>query len=319
MEYFDFLDYIKSAIEKIIGEEKKVSIRKIIKNNDQELDALTIVDDITNVSPTIYLNKYYSDYTNGRAIGDIVNEIYGLYEENCSNFQFDVSTFFDYNKIKDRIVFKVINYERNKRLLSDIPHIKKLDLAVVFYCLVDSDYIGNATVLIHNCHMDMWNITLEELLSAARENTPKLLQYELRNMNEIIKEMFLNDIQSKQISGELDCELDIEEHANEMIEGLGNSSNGIQMFVLTNRQKLNGATCMFYKNVIREFSISKNTDIYILPSSIHEVILVPATMDMSKEELSIMVRDVNEEEVDEGEILSNNVYIYDMSKDEILL
>lgn len=319
MNYSEFLDYIKSSVTKILGKEKNVNITKILKTNDIEYDALTILDADSNISPTIYLNQYYVDYMNGKSLGSIVNEIFGLYEEHQNCLQFDIELFKDFNKIKTRIAYRIVNAEKNRKLLEDVPHIKKLDLAFIFYCIIDSDFLGSATAVIHNSHLDMWDISVEDIAKAAFKNTPKMLKAELRNMNEIIREMFIDDIQHQQIEGKIPLDISIEDETNSIIDTLDNNSNHVEMYVLTNCNKTYGASCMFYKNILKDFAKSKNSNIYILPSSVHEVILVPAVDGMMKNELSLMVQDVNKEEVEESEILSNHVYIYDKDSDEVIM
>lgn len=319
MDYSEFLDYIKSSITKILGKEKNVNITKILKTNDIEYDALTILDADSNISPTIYLNQYYVDYINGKSLGSIVNEIFGLYEEHQNFLQFDIELFKDFNKIKKRIAYKIVNAQKNKKLLEDVPHIKKLDLAFIFYCIIDSDFLGSATAVIHNSHLDMWGISVEDIAKAAFINTPKMLKAELRNMNEIIREMFVDDIHQQQIAGNISLDLSVEDEANNIMDNINKNNNHVEMYVLTNCNKTYGASCMFYKNILKDFAESQNANIYILPSSVHEVILIPAVNGMMKNELSLMVQDVNKEEVEESEVLSNHVYIYDKDSDEIMM
>lgn len=318
MDYSEFLDYIKSSIKKILGREKNINISKILKTNDIEYDALTITDDISNISPTIYLNQYYDDYTSGKQLGDIVNEIYSLYEEHSNELEFDIELFKNFENISKRIVFKVVNAKKNIRLLNDIPHVLNMDLALVFYCIIDSDYLGSATALIHNCHMDMWNVTTEDIVEAAYNNTPKILPAEIRNMNDIIREMFKNDLLHQQLEGKIPMDVSIEDEADKLFATMNTGGKPVDMYVLTNSQKMYGAACIFYKNVLKNFSNELNTDLFILPSSIHEVILVPVGEGILKSELSLMVQDVNREEVTESEILSNHVYVYKRASDRIV-
>lgn len=120
---------------------------------------------------------------------EIISDILEIYHTHKTDHKIDVSFFTDYDKVKSRIVFKLINYERNRELLADIPHYRYLDLAIVFNCLLESDFPGNATILIRNQHMKFWSITKDDLYALALSNTPRLLQYDLRNMSEFIKEL----------------------------------------------------------------------------------------------------------------------------------
>ena len=296
MNYGEFLEYVRDGISKILGEESNVYVHKVLKNNNIELDALAVTQPGSNVSPTIYLNEYYNDYLDGRKLGGIINDIYDLYEEHRGKMEFDIEIFKDFEKIKKRIAFKVVNAASNQKLLEDVPNIPLLDLAIVFYFIVDSDFLGSATALIHNMHLELWNINEKELYKIAMENTPKILNYELRNMNEIIREMI-----SSEIKGE------IPDIAFKEVE---DSKGRIKMYVLTNSQKVNGAACILYDGILADFASKHGKDLYILPSSVHEVILVLDEDEIKKEDLDNMVREVNRIEVDEGDILSDHAYIY---------
>ncbi|MBQ1392809.1 MAG: hypothetical protein IIY81_04595, partial [Lachnospiraceae bacterium] len=99
----------------------------------------------------------------GKEIDEITKEICDLYISNSTKINFDVDIFKSFENIRDKVVFKLINTKANKKLLRDIPHIDFLDLSIVFYCMFDNEYLGSATALIHNIHVNMWEITVEEL------------------------------------------------------------------------------------------------------------------------------------------------------------
>ena len=194
-------------------------------------------------------------------------------------------------------MFKLINYEQNKNLLQKIPHIKILDLAIIFNCLVDADETGNATILIYNQHLSLWNITKDDLYHLAMKNTPALLTYELRDMSDVLIELMAG----------VPC--------NSMKEEF---EYMVPMYVLSNKSKLNGSGCIFYHNLLHNLCEKLECDLYILPSSIHEVILLlDDEYVQSSEELREMVRETNRMVVDQEEVLSDHIYHYDREKDEI--
>lgn len=313
MVYEQFIDYVRESIVEVLGGDFRVSVHKVIKNNDIELDALTITESENCISPTIYLTHYFNEYEEGRDLFDIVNDIITLYEEHKGKLEFDTDFFKEFDLIKDKIAYKVINAAGNQKLLQDVPYIPLLDLAIVFYCLIESDFTGSATALIHHSHLKLWNIDITQLYNVAYENTPRMLKYELKDMNEIIKEMFLEDlIKQRTFSNSLSDDSYEEGCMEHIVDEMATDfeTNKVPMYVLTNEQKINGAACMLYQGVLEEFALREEEDLYILPSSIHEVIIVPATSDISKEQLDLMVKQVNEEEVAPGDILSDHVYFY---------
>lgn len=289
MNYQDFKQHILTELQTEFGSDVKVTIQDIIKNNDTHMDGLTILSPEHNLSPTIYLDYYFRQYEKGRSLLDIKQDILCVYHENCPSGRIDISFFTDYDKVKSRIIFKLINYERNKELLKKVPYYRFLDLAIVFSCLLESGPTGSATILIHKHHLSFWNITRDDLYALAFQNTPKLLQYDLRNMTDLLEELF---------------------HDEEPLSPCEVSTGICPMYVLSNQHKLNGAVCILYQNLLRDFANRLGCDLYILPSSVHEVLIIPAHGQTSDQELSDMVRDVNSSQLSREEVLSDHVYYY---------
>lgn len=277
-----------------------LSIQSVVKNNNVKLDGLTIMEGGTNLSPTIYLNYFYETYQNGVEFSSILNTILHTYQSNKPRGKIDTSFFTDYANVRSHIAYKLIHYERNRHLLADLPHFRYLDLAIVFYCLVSSSPSGSATILIRKDHLRFWNISPTQLFDAAKENTPRLLSYDLCNMNDLMEELL-----APAHSTLSDPDIKKEEAAI------------CPMYVLTNQNKLNGASCILYEHLLEHFADRLCCDLYILPSSIHEVILIPATSDTSYQELSQMVQEVNDTQVSPEEILSDHVYYFSRSSGSI--
>ena len=193
MTYQEFKQTIVYAISNKLGSDFRVSLQDIIKNNDTHLDGLTILSKGSNISPTIYLNYYYDQYLSGKSLSSVQDDILLSYHKNVPKENIDISFFTDFAKVKTRIIFKLVNYDRNKELLSKVPHVRYLDLAIVFNCFVNSTEEGYATILIHHHHLSFWNISTDELYNLAMKNTPHLLQYQLQNMSDVILNLFFED------------------------------------------------------------------------------------------------------------------------------
>lgn len=292
MTYDEFKQHILQVIQNKLGPSVRVTIQEILKNNNTHLDGLTILSGQLNISPTIYLNYYYQQYKKGTDLSAIYQEILTAYRENCPTENIDISFFTEYEKVKDHIIFKLVNYERNRELLTRIPHYRFLDLAIVFCCLINADNEGCATILIHNHHLPFWNIDKEDLYTLSMANTPKLLSYDLKNMSEVLKGLFD------------DSPFDL-------------ACNPVPMYVLSNQSKLNGSGCILYHDLLRSFAHKLECDLYILPSSVHEVLLIPAYEKGSSMELSEMVQEVNATQLANEEILSDHVYYYSRETNQL--
>ena len=293
MEYKEFVEYIKMNAGYIAGEGGNITINHVIKNNGCEMDGLVIMEKGKDIAPTIYLDSFYELYTNGENIKNIIRQIEVIYEQNKNNVTFDVNILKHFDTIKDKIVYKVVNYRSNEKLLEQVPHKRILDLAVVFYCLLDNEYGRSATALIYNNNLKNWNVTIDDVYKAALKNTPDLLHSKISSMAALFEKCGVN------VDGE---EVDLKDYVPS------------DMYVLTNESKLNGAACILYENVLYDIAQKLGADLYILPSSVHEVILLPKLSMFEKDELVNMVKEVNTEGVAADEVLSDHVYEYNRTE-----
>ena len=303
MEFTSFTTLVRDEVEKRTGDSYRVRLNDVRKNNGIVLRGLTVMHDHSNISPTIYLNNYYEEFTNGRVtLINVVNDVMDTYNRNKVNQSVDMRYFLNYESVKQSIVYKLVNTEKNKALLEDIPHIEFLDLSIVFQCLVAQEEIGTASILIHNVHLKLWDISAEELYRAAKENTQRLQEYEIKSMADILCEIMNTE----------DAEgFDEEDYRS----GL---SDSVPMYVLSNKSRVEGAACMLYPSLIRDFADAVGSSLYIIPSSIHELLLLPAEQDEEVREIKNMIREINDTQVSAEEILSYSLYFYDREEGKII-
>lgn len=297
MSFDGFCTYMKTCLQQSLGKGYKVMIHQVTKNNDVHLRGLVIEEQESNLSPNIYLDSYYSQYVTGRSLDSIEQDIMEAYRNSKQDFKLEMSFFMEWEKVKDRIVIKLVNYDQNRELLNDVPHHRFLDLAVVFQCFMGTTTKVSGTILIHDTHIRMWNVTTEDLYSAAMQNMPRLFKYDIRNMADVIQELL----------------------EGEKLENFEAAKDKCPMYVLTNQYKLNGAAAMFCKEILKNFADRMGCDLYILPSSVHELILVLAADDSGKEELSEIVRTVNATQVSPEEVLSDHAYYFLRETGEITI
>lgn len=318
--YEQFQIEIKEKLEDILGEAYKVEINQILKNNDIELVAIIIKDEKNSISPNIYIEDYYDWYLDGTKIEDIVNFIIDAHFSYLKEWDEEVYIEgFEWEKVKDGIFYRLINRDKNKKLLQDVPHLLYLDLAITFNYLLSDAPVGQSFVRITKSHMKEWGIKLKELRDAAIKNTPKLFPINLRNMNDVILEMLSNDWSDQGTNYDVWDSSSIwpDDLLIELVLNTEKSNN--PMYVLTNSRGVYGASCMLYREILNEFANDLDSNLYILPSSIHEVIIVKDDSYINKEDLIDMVIGVNELEVDQEDYLSNNVYYYNRHKNMITL
>lgn len=287
MNYQNFLDSVVAAIQKRIPTDWEVSIQPFSKNNGVIYDGLTIRRPEINISPVIYLNPYYHRYLDGVSLTDIHNDIYSAYLNMMAEKIENVDKIFDYAQTKNRIILKLINHQKNSEYLNNVPHIDYLDFAIVFLIYMAEDKDGYAAITVTNHLMENWKITVDELYDLAKKNTPRLFPYRFQN----IESIFLNQQTIDEFS-EL-CPLRPE------------------MYMLTNNSKTNGATVILYTELLADIAESFGSDLILLPSSIHEFLVVPDTS-IPMDFYSQLVQEVNETAVHDCEYLSDHAYYFSL-------
>ena len=166
-----FGNEVKQEMEKLLGSEVRVELRRITKNNGIILEGLCILEKGSYVSPTIYLEDFYREYKDGMSLKEIAGRIYDIYEKRCRNIPFSLEYFLDFEKIKENIFCKLVNREMNQELLRDVPNVSFLDLSVVFICAVKNEEFGNGSVLIREEHRKHWKVSKELLYEYASDHS----------------------------------------------------------------------------------------------------------------------------------------------------
>ena len=290
------------AVETVISEELgilyDVRLIRVIKNNGKNLLGLCIRCVGSHVAPTIYLNDYYREYEEEEDFTGIVKDILQVYRNSDKGLPM-ITDDFSWEGIRQNVILRLISYDRNEELLKGVPH-KRIynDLAITFHVLVGSDKEGVQTYRINNDIFHSLNIDIEMLYKSALTNYMTYFPASIRNLNEIITSMIVPE------------EMDHDEYAELFDTTVPEEGRGI-MYVISNSIGVYGATAMIYTDIIKEFADTMGADLYILPSSLHEIILV---LDYGCSyrgfELQRMVIDVNRTVLQNEDILSDSVYKY---------
>ncbi len=312
MEYNQFVDDVKECLRIKVDDQYEVKVNRVKKNNSVVLDGIVFFKEGDNVSPNIYLNSYYSRYMDGESMDTIANDILSVYENSRRRVSEEYKTLdYTFDGMKDHIVYRLVNYNKNKELLEEVPHVRFLDLAITFHCLVKQDEEGIGTIRVTNAHLVEWDCTVKELMQVATNNTKRLFPVRISTMEQVITDLLRKDFSIMYPEG--GCDDAVEEMIAEMVGGMKCKS----MYIVSNELGINGATSILYQDVLYDLAAKLETDFYLLPSSIHEVILVPYEEDISRAELRSMVKEVNATQVAVDEVLSDKVYLYRRDKNRI--
>ncbi|MBQ2643229.1 MAG: hypothetical protein IJF94_05455 [Eubacterium sp.] len=328
MYYEDFSELLRDKLQEIVDDkldDGKVVIRNVVKNNSVRRRAISIVRKEEKATPTIYIKGYYDAYKDGRDIDDISEEVFDVYLAGLNRFkqEIDIDEFSDFEKIKDRIYFKLVNYKMNEALLEEIPYEEYLDLAEVYYILVSENDDSSATALIYNFHMEHWGVELETIKKCAYENSIKELEPTIEPIEDVVMDMIIDNYMDAEgnlvtedtVYDGMDMD-SVQEMVREEVEKL-KPDNAVSMYVLSNKKKYFGAACIRYPGVLRDFANQQNENVYVIPSSVHEVILVPHS-EGNRLDLENVLQDVNRNEMDQMEVLSDHVYLFDRENEEII-
>lgn len=284
MDYQNFKMKLVELVQKEISDGVEVSLENIPKNNGIYMEGMVFSKKGESASPVLYVEEYYQFWKKGISLEQLVEKILWNYGHFRPQMCITKDFFKDYDKLKSRIFYKLINYEKNRELLKKIPYTRVLDLAMVFYYQLD-EIEPAATVLIQNSHLRMWNLTREELENNARKYTCLHLPAEFLTMAKLAG---MEEEEMDELADEECC----------------------PMYILTNKERRLGAGVILYPGILEQARNLLGDNFYILPSSIHECILVPEDGNYDQEELTGMVTEINAKHVDYREILSDQAYYY---------
>ena len=306
MDFEEFKNNVADQIKDFLPEkyeDASVTLQDVTKNNDTVLTGLLIKTEDSNIAPNIYLENFFEQYQDGRDMADILQNIADVRVQHEMEQGFDVSRLTDFDQVKDNIICKLVNAELNADYLADKPHTMVEDLAVVYAIDLGGNESGHMTAPITNSLMEQYGITQEELHDIALHNLSES-QIEFKTMRDVLVDMMFPDgIQPDDPRAFM----------------LPPEEENPSMYVLSNADKLNGASALLDAKTMEDISEKLGGDFIVLPSSIHETIVLPATEDMDRHTLEAMVQDVNAGQVAPEERLSDHVYMYDSQEKELVL
>ena len=322
MQYEHFINYIKHTFEQMMGPDVPIRIQPVLKNNSIRLDALTILPKGQIITPSIYLNEYYHQYQEGASMQTIIREISDIYETSRGAFHINTEEILNFSCARNLVAYKLINYEANQELLQTIPHVRYLDLAIIFYLLLGSNSTGDATAIITNDHLALWKTDTDTLYELAAHNTPILQEISFSSLEDLMRSLIIEDLryeaalykEQEQLSDRgMLSEQTLQLMAEDILNQYAEEGERPEMYVLTNQSRCNGAAVLLYEKALEQAGRKIGGNFYVLPSSIHEVILLPDEENLELENLTQMVAEINAHDVAATERLSNHVYYYESS------
>ncbi|MBR6004013.1 MAG: hypothetical protein IK068_04750, partial [Lachnospiraceae bacterium] len=242
--------------------------------------------------------RFFNAYEDGMDFNETIDKAVDIINQGINERpDIDIDSLSDYSKMKEKLAIEVVSAEANKEMLESVPHKDLEDMAIVYRFVLSSGDDGRQSVVVTNQMLENFGITAEQLHADAMEIAPQLKPVEIKGMSEVLAEL-----------------MGVEEA--EMM-GIGPvAPEDEQMYVASVPDKVHGAGVLAYEEFMDKAAERAGGDFYILPSSIHEVLIVPDNGQMDFKSLEDMVKEVNATQVAPQDKLTDSVYHYD-SKDKI--
>lgn len=294
MEYMEFLGAVRDHINETAGD-VKVSVHTAVKNNGVKLSGLSFTQEGYNASPTIYMENHYEEYLSGGDVCEIGDRLLASYRENTPSVSLDMTFFDDFEQVRDRLYIKLVNREKNSEFLKEVPHEDFLDLAIVSYVRMYDRRIGNGIIMVRNEHLKLWGVDAATVINTAKANTHDHDDYKLKHIIDVLTML-----------GNREPMLEEEDRQQ------------FPMYVATNTSMQNGAAVLTMKDKLKEFGRVIGEDYYIIPSSVHELILLGRKGSQNVGDIDVMIRQVNSTQLGADEVLADHAYLYSINDDVLI-
>lgn len=289
-----FMELLTQELRTYFSEEEyEIKDDVFLKINDTKRPGLVIRKIGETVAPTVYIDHFYDDYIKKKCtLEEIASQIRllvcGFDEREEAYRSFSV----ELDDCREKIIYRLISQEKNRAYLTHLPHLPFLNLAIIFVIVHQLSDQGLESICITKDLQKKWDISTKDLYTLAAENTPRLFPPSINTMAQTIESIF----------------------GEETKEHFENDKMMPHICIISNKYGINGASTLLYEGFIQHIAEEKGQNFYILPSSIHEILMIPDTVKGMLPRLSEMVKNINENHVHTDEILSDQAYYYDRTK-----
>ena len=284
-----FTEDLKTNLEAKGHDIASVDIAPSQKLNQDGYDAISVKLENSMMGPSGNFSNLFGAYEKTGDYDIVLNHATRMMDEAISNMpSYDANQLTDYDFIKDKLVLEAVNAEKNASLLEKVPHKDMEDIAIVYRVLLGKMDDGIASVVVTNEMLEKMDITKEQLHADALISSPEIRPVDVKTLFATLDELL--------------PDFDL---------GLPVGAPEDQVLVATVSDKHHGAGVIAYENFLDDMAEKMGGDFYIIPCSIHEVLIVPEEMAHDVQGLKEMISNVNSCEVPPEDILSDNLYHYD--------
>lgn len=293
MDYEQFKEQFKEDLKMNLEAKghdiASVDIAPSQKLNQDGYDAISVKLENSMMGPSGNFSNLFAAYEKTDDYDLVLNHATMMMDDAISNMpSYDANQLTDYDFIKDKLVLEAVNAEKNASLLEKVPHKDMEDIAIVYRVLLGQMDDGIASVVVTNEMLEKMDITKEQLHADALISSPEIRPVDVKTLFATIDELLPDFDLGFPVGGPED-----------------------QVLVATVSDKHHGAGVIAYENFLDDMAEKMGGDFYIIPCSIHEVLIVPEEMAHDVQGLKKMISNVNSCEVPPEDILSDNLYHYD--------
>lgn len=283
----DKLEKVVEIMQQKLGEDYKVFIRKTVKNNSVELAGVAIERPGDNIAPLFYVADEEIDVCGAKTVAE---HIVAQYKTNKSIERFDTNHLLTREYLLNNVEPKAIGYEANKVSLKAMPHRRVADIAGIYIVVVSEEDEGITSYTVTHEIMEKLHLDMQELDTAAKRNYFKKRQIQLLDVLQTMQELRTGMVSEANV-GEVEISRE-------------------NMYTLRDSRKINGASVILYDEILQKVADKADGNLIILPSSIHEVMIIKEEAGIDIDYVKKMVKDINNTAVDPQEVLTNSVYKY---------
>lgn len=289
MDYDEFKERLLGELRERLRKSIRAEIIPVNKNGVIR-EAVGMEEGLNEMKPLVYVENLYDQYCIGAALSTCAGFVMGLYK---AIPEFHAEQYFEtWEEVKPKITIRLVNWEWNRDELTEIPYQKYLDLAVYCRIILGKNEDGIISNVVRKSMLRYWKISESELWETAKSNFQRE-EFLIRHIDDEIgyPKRYLDKFAN--FHGKKD-----------------------ETYVLTNEYRNHGASAMLRLDILGKFAERMDGNLFILPSSLNEVILLPDRKDREPDFLRSLVQKNNRDYAVDEE-LSENLYYYRREKNRI--
>ena len=297
MNYEEFCSALQEELFNRPDPGYSIHRERVLKNNGVVLDSLALLHAGKHCSPVISLEMLYEQFEKGHTLTELCEYMISVSDSNLPHSVTRFASLNHFEEFRDRITWRLISRDKNTELLKKIPWIPYLNLAVIFSLIIRSEGETQISSVITNAVSASWNVTSEDLFALAKENTPRIFPASFRRLEDVIREYF-----------------------SAAADFLPEDCPVPTLYVLTNTAARHGAACLLYPDQLKKLAARFGSDLLILPSSIHEVLIIADSENVTEHDYRVFcdaIKNVNRESLEPEDFLSDNMYRYCKAADRL--